>query len=296
MLSVSCHRVARTRWPSVSRRFSRAAGSRLASAVTNSPTRCGPNSNRWAARSAESQADSAAGCGPSTARSTTPLCDSSHRPDWNGAAAVSSAGIPAVAERTAASTPPPGITRATGAQDAAPHSGPGEPPRAGAPPGPPADPPRPGAPPPGRPPPGRQAPRRSALGVPRKSQAGKDLPPDRGVPVPERGPDGGRGPRPRPAAEHLVVPAEERLAVVAVDHRDEAGPRGEVRRGPLPHVTDPLLGAVGRPAPRAGPDRSPPQAQPAQVGQVRGGPRPAPPPRAPRPPPAAPGAPPLPTH
>jgi hypothetical protein len=51
------------------------------------------------------------------------LCDSSQRPDWNGAAAVSSTGIPAVAERTAASTQPDEITGATDAKDASPHSG-----------------------------------------------------------------------------------------------------------------------------------------------------------------------------
>jgi hypothetical protein len=51
------------------------------------------------------------------------LCDSSHRPDWNGAAAVSSAGIPAVAERTAASTQPEEITGATDANEASPHIG-----------------------------------------------------------------------------------------------------------------------------------------------------------------------------
>src|SRR5262249_15931793 len=83
---------------------------------------------------------------------------------------------------------------------------------------------------------------------------------------------------------------EERLAVGAVDHRRESGPRPEVRRGPLPHVADHLLGAVGRRALRVGADRGGPQAEPAEGGQLRGGrqrsPRPAPPcPAPPAPPP-----------
>ncbi len=50
-------------------------------------------------------------------RSTTPLWDSSHRPCRNGATAVSSSGMPAVADRTAASTHPDEITGASDAND-----------------------------------------------------------------------------------------------------------------------------------------------------------------------------------
>ena len=56
-------------------------------------------------------------------RSTRPLCESSHRPSVNGAAAVSSIGMPDVAERTAASTQPALSTGATEANEASLHSG-----------------------------------------------------------------------------------------------------------------------------------------------------------------------------
>jgi hypothetical protein len=52
-----------------------------------------------------------------------PLCDSSHEPDWNGATAVSSSGIPALADRTAASTQVEEMTGATEAKDASLHKG-----------------------------------------------------------------------------------------------------------------------------------------------------------------------------
>jgi len=51
------------------------------------------------------------------------LCDSSHRPSVNGAAALSSSGMPTVAERTAARTHPDSITGATEAKEASAQSG-----------------------------------------------------------------------------------------------------------------------------------------------------------------------------
>jgi len=51
------------------------------------------------------------------------LCDSSHRPRAKGAVAVSSSGIPAVADRTAASTHEEATTRATDANEESVHSG-----------------------------------------------------------------------------------------------------------------------------------------------------------------------------
>ena len=67
--------------------------------------------------------DSAAADAGSTARSTSPLCDSSHRPSVNGADADASIGMPTVAERTAATTQPLRSAGATDANDASPHSG-----------------------------------------------------------------------------------------------------------------------------------------------------------------------------
>lgn len=55
-----------------------------------------------AASIALSQTDSAAGPAGSTARSTTPLCASNQCPSVNGGVALTSIGIPTVAERTAA--------------------------------------------------------------------------------------------------------------------------------------------------------------------------------------------------
>ena len=52
-----------------------------------------------------------------------PLCDSSHLPDRNGAHALSSIGIPIVAERTAPSTQRDAIVGATDWNDGSPHSG-----------------------------------------------------------------------------------------------------------------------------------------------------------------------------
>ena len=67
-----------------------------------SPSRAGPPANSSAASQAESHADSAIRSAFNTSRSTRPLCDNSQRPDANGAEAVSSIGIPTVADRTAA--------------------------------------------------------------------------------------------------------------------------------------------------------------------------------------------------
>jgi hypothetical protein len=49
---------------------------------------------------------------------TTPLWLNSQRPSAKGAAAVSVTGIPAVADRTAASTPPDRVPAATAANEA----------------------------------------------------------------------------------------------------------------------------------------------------------------------------------
>ncbi|EIV58146.1 hypothetical protein MA3A0930S_0322 [Mycobacteroides abscessus 3A-0930-S] len=51
------------------------------------------------------------------------MCDRSHVPSVKGAAAVSSMGIPTLADRTAATTHPLRSTGATEAKDASPHSG-----------------------------------------------------------------------------------------------------------------------------------------------------------------------------
>ena len=75
--------------------------------------------------------DSASRVGGSTARSTTPLWESSQVPSVNGADAVSSAGMPTVAERTAASTAPEAMVGATERNEADDHSGRSERQRAG---------------------------------------------------------------------------------------------------------------------------------------------------------------------
>ncbi len=71
-----------------------------------------PRANTSAASRALSTVDSASRIGGSTARSIRPLCESKQRPSVNGAAALSSSGMPTVAERTAATTHP---ERSTGA-------------------------------------------------------------------------------------------------------------------------------------------------------------------------------------
>ena len=67
--------------------------------------------------------DSADEVNGSTARSTTPLCDSSQCPSVNGAVALASIGMPTVAERTAATTQWLRSAGATEANDTSPHSG-----------------------------------------------------------------------------------------------------------------------------------------------------------------------------
>ena len=67
--------------------------------------------------------DSAFEDGGSTARSTSPLWDSSHCPSVNGADADGSIGMPMLAERTAATTQSLLNAGATEANDASPHSG-----------------------------------------------------------------------------------------------------------------------------------------------------------------------------
>ena len=96
-------------------------------------------------------------------------------------------------------------------------------------------------------------------GVPGQAHTREDLPPDRMVPVAEARPQDARRDRPRAATQHLVVASpralEERLRIPVVDHRREARPRPQRRRGPLPHVAQHLLGAVRRGTCRVGPDR-----------------------------------------
>src|ERR1700730_19448209 len=81
--------------------------------------------------------------------------------------------------------------------------------------------------------------RRGGTGRP---EPGEDLPPDRVIPVPERAPAGHRADGERPAAQHLVLGAEEHLRVLLV--RPGAEPRvgEEVRARPLPDVPDELPG------------------------------------------------------
>jgi hypothetical protein len=62
------------------------------------------------------------------------LCDNSQSPDRNGALALSSIGMPTVADRTAARMQPEVSTGATDANEASPHSGRAERQRAAPPP------------------------------------------------------------------------------------------------------------------------------------------------------------------
>ena len=109
--------------PLAARMFSRAFGSAAATSTIVSPSASSPRSKINAARRALSMVDSAADEAGSTARSTTPLCDSSHCPSVNGADADASMGMPTLADRTAATTHPLRRTGATDANDASPHSG-----------------------------------------------------------------------------------------------------------------------------------------------------------------------------
>src|SRR5215212_8889182 len=88
--------------------------------------------------------------------------------------------------------------------------------------------------------------RSPSSGVARAAEAGEDLPPLRVVPVAERVADHAEARRPRAAAEHLVLVAEEELGVLAVRVRPKARVRAEVARRPLPRVADHAEDAVGR--------------------------------------------------
>src|SRR6202165_477639 len=103
--------------------FSRALGSAAATPVTVWPSVARPRRKISAASRALSTVDSAVGDGGRTARSTTPLWESSHWPSVNGADADGSMGVPTLAERTAATMQPLCRAGATDANDASPHSG-----------------------------------------------------------------------------------------------------------------------------------------------------------------------------
>src|SRR3954447_17718381 len=89
----------------------------------------------------------------------------------------------------------------------------------------------------GRPPP--------SSGVPGATEAAEDLAADRVVPVAEGAPDRGVVGGPGAAAQHLVLVAPEDLAVLRVGEGLEAGVRTEVGGGPLPHVADQAVHALG---------------------------------------------------
>src|SRR5581483_10020404 len=120
---VSPHVVASSREPLAARMFNRAFGSASATATIVLPKASRPRSKINAASSALSTTDSARDDGGNTARSTIPLCESSHSPSVNGADADASTGMPALAERTAATTHSLRNTGATDANDASLHSG-----------------------------------------------------------------------------------------------------------------------------------------------------------------------------
>ena len=111
----------RRRWPAGS--AGRPGPAAATSRDGRRPALAGPRANTSAARRALSTVDSASRAGGRTARSTRPLCESSHRPSVNGATALSSSGMPTVADRTAASTQPDAATGATEANEASPQSG-----------------------------------------------------------------------------------------------------------------------------------------------------------------------------
>lgn len=98
------HAVASMREPLAANMFSRARGSAAAISAMVSPSASRPRSKMTAASIALSQTDSACDVAGSTARSTIPLCDNNHCPSVNGAVALTSIGMPTVAERTAATT------------------------------------------------------------------------------------------------------------------------------------------------------------------------------------------------
>src|SRR6476469_6825836 len=75
-------------------------------------------------------------------------------------------------------------------------------------------------------------------GIARTAEAGEDLPANRIVPVAERRPSDVRRGRPRAAAQHFVLGAEEHLRVLGIREGLVARIAAEVRRRPLPHVAD----------------------------------------------------------
>src|SRR3954449_11796078 len=92
----------------------------------------------------------------------------------------------------------------------------------------------------------RWAGRRPLQGVARAAEAGEDLAPLRVVPVAEGVADHAEARRPRAAAQHLVLVAEEELRVLAVRVGAEAAVGREVAGGPLPRVADHPEHAVRR--------------------------------------------------
>ena len=108
--------------------FNRASGSASPISRIVPASRSRPRAKINAASTALSTTDSASGDGGSTARSTRPLCESSHCPSVNGAHALGSIGIPALADRTAATTHPDDNAGATEANDASPTAGGAAPP------------------------------------------------------------------------------------------------------------------------------------------------------------------------
>src|ERR1700716_2614073 len=77
-------------------------------------------------------------------------------------------------------------------------------------------------------------------GIAATAETGEDLPTNRVVPVAERAPAGRRVRTERPAAQDLVVGAEEHLGVLQVGKRAEPRVAMEVAARPLPHIPDEL--------------------------------------------------------
>src|ERR1700716_4571400 len=90
----------------------------------------------------------------------------------------------------------------------------------------------------------------SSLGAPGTPESREDLAADRVVPVAERAPDRGCVGAERPAAQDLVIRAEEHLGVFAIRERREARISVNVGAGPLPDVPDQLVHAEPRRAGR----------------------------------------------
>src|SRR5450631_2686400 len=83
-------------------------------------------------------------------------------------------------------------------------------------------------------------------GVASAAEPGEDLSPDRIVPVAERAPDCHRVRTEGPAAQHLVLRAEEHQGVLRVREGCEARVSAEVTGGPLPDIADELVDAERR--------------------------------------------------